>query len=101
MNPILEYMTGMNKLTDDVIAMDFLVTAKSGVRNLAMAVTECVTPEIKAILERQLDQAIETHEKITKYAIDKGLYHPFSAQEQFDVDLQQIQTAESIPFPSP
>ncbi|MBJ9987198.1 MULTISPECIES: spore coat protein [Paenibacillus] len=101
MNPVLEYMTGTNKLTDDVIAMDFLVSAKSGVRNLAMAVTECVTPEIKGILERQLEQAIDTHEKITKYAIAKGLYHPFSVQEQLRVDLQQIRTAQSIPFPTP
>ncbi|AVV58468.1 spore coat protein [Paenibacillus glucanolyticus] len=101
MNPVLEYMTGMNKMTDDVIAMDFLATAKSGVRNLAMAVTECVTPEIKGVLERQLEQAIDTHEKITHYAIAKGLYHPFNVQEQFRVDIQQINTAQSIPLPSP
>ncbi|MDH6675623.1 hypothetical protein M2277_006331 [Paenibacillus sp. LBL] len=33
--------------------------------------------------------------------IVKGVYHPFSVQEQFSVDLQQIQTAQSIPIPSP
>jgi similar to spore coat protein len=32
--------------------------------------------------------------------IAKGLYHPFNVQEQFRVDLQQIETAQSIPLPS-
>ena len=45
MNPILEHMTGLHTLTDDVIAMDLLINAKSGVRNYAMAVTECATPK--------------------------------------------------------
>ncbi|NHB12662.1 spore coat protein, partial [Burkholderia cepacia] len=33
MNPIIEYLTGMNALTDQIVAMDLLNSAKSGVRN--------------------------------------------------------------------
>lgn len=40
MNTIIEHLMGMNTMTDQVIAMDMLVTAKSGVRNYAMAITE-------------------------------------------------------------
>ncbi|KIN43362.1 hypothetical protein B4071_2613 [Bacillus subtilis] len=40
MNPIIEYLTGMNVLTDQIIAMDLLIAAKNGVRNYAMAATE-------------------------------------------------------------
>jgi similar to spore coat protein len=97
MNPILEHITGMNTLTDEVIAMDFLIDAKSGVRNYAMAVTECATPEIKAVLTKQLDEAIATHEKISSYMMQRGLYHPYNINEQIQLDLQNIQTAMNIP----
>jgi similar to spore coat protein len=97
MNPILERMTGMNTLTDEVIAMDFLITAKSGVRNYAFAVTECATPEIKAVLTKQLDEAIATHEKITSYMMSRGLYHAYDVNEQIQLDLKNIETALNIP----
>lgn len=49
------------------------MNAKSGVRNYAMAVTECATTEIKQILMKQLDEAIDSHEKITNYMMQRGL----------------------------
>ncbi|RUT33676.1 spore coat protein [Paenibacillus zeisoli] len=97
MNTIVEYMTGLGTLTDEVIAMDFLMNAKSGVRNYAMAVTECVTPEIKQMMMKQLDEAIDSHEKIINYMMQRGLYHPYHISEQIQLDLKNIQTAENIP----
>lgn len=97
MHPILEYITGMNKLTDEVIAMDLLINAKSGVRNYAMAVTECITPEIKTVLTKQLEEAIDTHEMILTYMMERNLYHPYNVNEQIQLDLQNIQTAMNIP----
>ncbi|MGG4554547.1 spore coat protein [Paenibacillus humicus] len=97
MHPILEYITGMNKLTDEVIAMDLLINAKSGVRNYAMAVTECITPEIKTMLAKQLEEAIDTHEMILTYMMERNLYHPYNVNEQIQLDLQNIQTAMNIP----
>jgi similar to spore coat protein len=97
MNTIVEHLTGMDKLTDQVIAMDFLITAKSGVRNYAMAITETGTPEIKTILSKQLDEAIATHEQISQYMMDHGLYHAYNINEQIQLDRQNIQTALSIP----
>lgn len=97
MNPILEHMAGLHTLTDDVIAMDLLINAKSGVRNYAMAVTECATPEIKQILMKQLDEAIDFHEKISNYMAQHDLYHPYRIPEQIQLDLKNIQTAMNIP----
>ncbi|MGD8191440.1 spore coat protein [Brevibacillus ginsengisoli] len=97
MIPILEKLMGMDTLTDEVIAMDFLISAKSGVRNYAMAVTECATPEVKAVLVKHLEEAIDTHERITNYLINRGLYHPNNLLEQTRLDLQNIQTAVNIP----
>ena len=96
MNPILEHLSGLHILTDEVIAMDFLMNAKSGVRNYAMAVTECTTPEIKQILMKQLDEAIDSHEKISNYMVQHGLYHPYHIPEQIQLDLKNIQTAMNI-----
>lgn len=97
MNTILEHLTGMHTMTDQVIAMDFLITAKSGVRNYAMAVTEAGTQEIKATLSKQLDEAIDTHEKIAKYMMEQGWYHPWNMKEQIQFDLKNIETALNAP----
>ncbi len=97
MNTILEHLTGMHTITDQVIAMDFLIAAKSGVRNYAMAATEAGTPEIKAILTKHLDEAIDMHEGIVTYMIGRDWYHPWNVEEQCRFDLQNIQTALDAP----
>jgi similar to spore coat protein len=97
MNTIVEHLTGLNTMTDQVIAMDFLIAAKSGVRNYAMAVTEAGTPEIKATLTKHLDEAIDMHERITKYMMECGWYHPWNVKEQFQFDLKNIQIALNAP----
>ncbi|MGF7035440.1 hypothetical protein J2T17_006472 [Paenibacillus mucilaginosus] len=93
MNTILEHMTGLHTMTDQVIAMDLLIAAKSGVRNYAMAVTETATPEIKSILTQHLNEAILLHEQISTYMVERGFYHPHDVNEQVKLDLTNIQTA--------
>ncbi|MNI38225.1 Spore coat protein F precursor [compost metagenome] len=97
MNPIIEQLTGMSTLTDQVIAMDYLIAAKSGVRNYAMAITETASPEIKTILAKQLDEALIAHEQISNYMVNRGFYHPHNVNEQIQLDIQNIQTALNIP----
>lgn len=67
---------GMGGMTDQVIATDFLISAKEGVRNYAVAITETATPELKAVLRAQLNDAIATHDKITAYMIARKLSSP-------------------------
>ncbi|MFC3885705.1 spore coat protein [Bacillus songklensis] len=97
MTNFLQNLAGMGALTDQVIATDFLISAKSGVINTALAVTETATPELKAALRKQLGDAIETHEKITNYMISKGYYHPHDLKEQLQVDLNTTQTVLNLP----
>lgn len=97
MNPIIEKLTGMNALSDQVIAMDLLIAAKSGVRNYAMAVTESGTPEVKEMLTRHLTEALEMHERISLYMEEKGWYHAWNTNEQINVDLNNIDTALNLP----
>ncbi len=50
MNSIIENMTGMNGMTDQVIASDLLIAAKSGIKNYALALTESTSSEVRNVL---------------------------------------------------
>jgi len=93
MNVILESLTGMNKMSDQVIATDFLISAKSGVRNYSIALTETYSPELRAALRKHLNDAINTHETIANYMMKKGYYHAYNLDEQYKVDMQVTDTA--------
>ena len=97
MNKIVEYLTGMDALTDQVVAMDLLISAKSGVRNYAAAVTEAGTPDIKAILTRHLEEALDMHEQISDYMMKQGWYHAWDTDEKTKLNLQNIETAINLP----
>jgi len=96
MNAIVENLTGMTAMTDQVIAYDFLIAAKTGIRNYAVAITETATPEVRQILRGQLDQLITTHESISNYAMSKGWYFPYNVKDQINLDMQNAQTAQSL-----
>jgi similar to spore coat protein len=93
MNQLIQNLMGMGGMTDQVIATDFLISAKAGIRNYAVAITETGTPELKTALREQLNTAIATHEKITNYMIARGFYHPHDLTEQLQVDLTITDTA--------
>lgn len=97
MNALIEQLTGMHTLTDQVVAMDLLISAKTGVRNYAMAATEAGTPEVKELLVRQLEEAIDMHERILAYMMEQGQYHPWNVNEQIEVDLKNSDTALRAP----
>jgi similar to spore coat protein len=97
MNSIIENLTGLNTLTDQVIAMDLLMSAKSGIKMYAVAATESATPEVRATFEKHLFEAIETHDTVTAYVMQKGFYHPYNVQEQLQLDRSNVQTALNIP----
>lgn len=72
MNEFIQNMTGMGAMTEQVIATDFLISAKTGVKNIATAITETSSPEVRETLKQYLNDAIDTHEQITNYMISKG-----------------------------
>ncbi|MDG0871218.1 spore coat protein [Paenibacillus thiaminolyticus] len=93
---LLRNLTGMNGMSDQVIATDMLITAKAGVRNLAVALTEAATPEVRNVLKQHLDTAIQTHENLTAYMMNKGYYHPYNVQEQLQVDMKSADTSLNL-----
>ena len=84
-------MTGTNVLNDQIIATELLFSAKSAVKNYAYAITEAATPEVRSTLREHLNDAIQIHEQISRYMIDKGYYHPTNVEEQLRVDMQAAQ----------
>lgn len=96
MNTLIESLTGMDKMSDQVIATDLLIAAKTGVRNYAVALTESTSPQVTETLRRQLENAIEHHEIITNYMMKNGYYHAYNPQEQFKVDMKVTDTALNL-----
>jgi len=80
-------------IDDMAIATDFLVTAKAAVRNLSVAITETATPSVKKLLRRELDIAIDTHDKIAQYMIKSKMYHAYDFEEQIQHDLIKADNA--------
>ncbi|MCE4048608.1 MULTISPECIES: spore coat protein [Bacillaceae] len=97
MNGIMQNLIGLGDITDQVIATDLLISAKSGIRNYAFAITEAATPEVRCVLNKQLHDAIDLHGKISDYMVANGYYHPSNVNEQLNVDLQTTDTALSLP----
>ncbi|OLS40698.1 spore coat protein [Bacillus sp. MRMR6] len=96
MNQFIQNLMGMGGMTDQVIATDFLISTKAGIRNYTVAITEAATPELRNELREQLRMAIQTHENITNYMVAKGFYHPHELSEQLKVDLTASNTATNL-----
>lgn len=76
----------MPELADTTLATDFLIRAKEGVRNLAVALTETTSPDLRILLRKQLKQAIQMHQEITDLMIAKKWFHPHDLSEQYQLD---------------
>ncbi|MDK8642264.1 spore coat protein [Niallia taxi] len=97
MNGFMQNLVGLGDITDQVIATDLLISAKSGIKNYAFAITEAATPEVREVLNKQLHDAINLHSKISDYMVTNGYYYPADVNEQLQVDLQTADTALSLP----
>ncbi|BCJ99599.1 spore coat protein [Anaerocolumna chitinilytica] len=96
MNSIIEKLTGTDKLSDQVIATDFLLSSKSGIQEYAVAITETTSPELRVTLINQLNDMINTHEVISDYMMSKGYYHAYNLEEQYKVDMKATDTALNL-----
>ena len=74
------------ELADMTFAMDFLIRAKEGVRNAAVALTETASPDVRALLRKQLMQGIAMHQEITDLMVSKKWFHPHDLSEQYKLD---------------
>ncbi|MEK3732952.1 MULTISPECIES: spore coat protein [Paenibacillus] len=87
-NDYLDPINALNmpEMADMTLAVDFLMRAKEGVRNTAIALTETVSPEARSLLRRQLSQGIALHQEITDLMMRKKWFHPYELTEQYQLD---------------
>jgi similar to spore coat protein len=50
MNGLIERLTGLDRLSDQVIATDFLIATKTGIRNYGVAISETTSREVRDTL---------------------------------------------------
>jgi len=91
-----KYAEGMPKMADASFAMDFLLTVKTGIRNYGFAITETANQELKAIIERQLMEAIDLHEELTNLMMEKGWLYPHNPGKQMELDIKSMDMALAI-----
>lgn len=80
----------MININEQDIASDFLSGVKSAIKVYASSLTEVTNKDVRETLRNHLMSAIDTHEKITNYMINKNYYYPFDIPKQIDMDLQAI-----------
>jgi similar to spore coat protein len=93
---IIQNMAGMSDMTEQVIAADFLTASKSAIKNYAAAIAESTTPEVKNTLHKQLEDAINTHERISTYMMNHGYYNAFDPKAQLSMDREASDTVMKI-----
>lgn len=75
-------------MPEQVIAADCLIASKAGVVNIARALSESSTPELRTTLKKHLDSAISYHENVYKYMEQKGWYDSKNPSRLIEIDMQ-------------
>jgi spore coat protein CotF len=92
----LENAEGMPGLADATVAMDFLMGVKSGIQNLAIAITEIADPDARVVVCGLLEVQISLHAELIRLMLIKGWIHPYKVDEQFKIDNISARTALQI-----
>lgn len=91
-----KYAEGMPKMADASFALDFLLSVKTGIRYYAIALTETASPNLRAVLFKQMDEAIDLYEELTQLCLDKGWLYPHDLGKQIELDIKSADMALSM-----
>lgn len=61
--------------------------SKTAVRNYAIAITETATPALRQTLNKQMQNAINTHEMVFTFMYKKGLYPAYDLKKLLQNDM--------------
>ncbi len=85
---LIQSLTGLGMLTEQVIAADCLQDTGDAAVCWARALTEATTPAVRLLLRQQLDATLTAQERLLNYTLGKGYCNPVSPQEQLRMDMQ-------------
>jgi spore coat protein CotF len=81
---------------DSALAMELLMAAKNGVRNLAFAISETASPRLRALLRQQLAEALAMHTEVATLMMQKRWFHPYQLDEQYRLDTSSADLVGKI-----
>jgi spore coat protein CotF len=87
---------GMPNLVDSTIALEFLLTAKTAVRNNAIALTKSTSDEVRSTIIQELQYSLNLHEEIYQLMIKKEWIFPKDISKQIELDINSAQRALNI-----
>ncbi|MFC4099117.1 spore coat protein [Paenibacillus xanthanilyticus] len=77
-------------------AAHLLIFAKTSVRNYAVAITETATPQLRDLLQKQLNNAILLHGKAYAFMLERGLYPSYDLAKLLANDAMVAKKALSL-----
>lgn len=86
----MDKLKAAGKMRDELIATELLVSAKATVRTYAVALTETASPQVREILKKQLNEAIDNHAKIANYMIKNDMYYAYDVDKQLEHDKEKL-----------
>ncbi|AEP89025.1 MULTISPECIES: spore coat protein CotF [Bacillus] len=75
---------------------DLLGFAKTSVRSYAIAITETATPQLRNVLVKQLNAAIQLHAQVYRYMYQHGYYPSYNLSELLKNDVRNANRALSM-----
>ncbi|RHW40138.1 spore coat protein [Lysinibacillus yapensis] len=90
------HSVGMPELTDAGVALELLLSLKTGVRTLSIALTETASPSLRKIIKTQLDAMIDLYSETSELMMKKEWLKPFDLDKQKELDIRSAQNAIDI-----
>jgi similar to spore coat protein len=80
-------------LNDKDIALEMLVSSKFNIEVLAKSITETINPQLRQILNSQLNMSINEHFRLSDMAINKQWYNTHdNPQQQIQQVIQEVES---------
>ncbi|RUL48678.1 MULTISPECIES: spore coat protein [Lysinibacillus] len=86
----------MPELTDSGVALELLLSLKTGVRTLSIALTETASPALRKILRTQLDVLLDLYFETSELMMKKEWLKPYELSHQKEMDIKSAGNAISI-----
>lgn len=83
----------MPEMSDASFALDFLLSVKTGIHTYGLAITETTSPDLRKVLYKQMEQAIDLHAEISDLMLEKGWLYPHDFGKQVELDLKSAANA--------
>lgn len=81
---------------DSTLALEFLLSIKNGIRNYAVALTETTSEDVRQVLTRQIEEAMDLHEEVSQLMMRRDWLNPVDVKKQFAIDIKAADTAVKI-----